>query len=95
MTIYPPLAGKQNSAYGPTARLSMSSSSKPYPAQWEQVADLRVFRTTSQEWEKLIGWRADMRKRGWKLLRVSSEGTEMVAIFGRTKDDRGRAVEPA
>jgi hypothetical protein len=95
MTIYPPLAGKQNSAYGPTALLSMSPSSKPYPAQWEQVADLRVFRTTSEEWEKLIGWRADMRKRGWKLLRVSSEGTEMVAIFGRTKDDRGHAAEPA
>jgi hypothetical protein len=58
---------------------------KPYPAQWEQVADLRVFRTTAQEWQKLIGWRTDMRKRGWKLLRVSSEGSEMVAVFGRTK----------
>ena len=77
--------GKQNSAYGPTAHLSMTSTSKPYPAQWEQVADLRVFRTTTQEWEKLIVWRADMRKRGWKLLRVESEGTEMVAVFGRTK----------
>jgi hypothetical protein len=52
------------------------------------VADLRVFRTTAQEWEKLIGWRADMRKRGWKLLRVASEGAEMVAIFGRTKAER-------
>jgi hypothetical protein len=29
-----------------------------------------------------------MRKRGWKLLRVSSDGPEMVAIFGRTKNDR-------
>jgi len=29
-----------------------------------------------------------MRKRGWKLLRVSSEGAEMVAIFGRTKAER-------
>jgi len=74
-------------ALPPTDR-SMTSPSKPYPAQWEQVADLRVFRTTSQEWEKLIGWRADMRKRGWKLLRVASEGTEMVAVFGRTKGDR-------
>jgi len=44
-----------------------------------------VFRTTAQEWQKLIGWRTDMRKRGWKLLRVSSEGSEMVAVFGRTK----------
>jgi len=65
-----------------------SLPSKPYPAQWEEVADLRVFRTTAHEWEKLIGWRADMRKRGWKLLRVASEGSEMVAIFGRTKSER-------
>jgi hypothetical protein len=63
-------------------------TAKPYPPHWEAVADLRVFRTTSLEWEKLIGWRADMRKRGWKLLRVSSEGQEMVAIFGRTKSGR-------
>ncbi len=68
-----------------------SPAPKPYPPQWETVADLRVFRTTTQEWEKLIGWRADMRKRGWKLLRVSSDGPEMVAIFGRTKIDRPQA----
>jgi len=57
----------------------------PYPPHWENVADLRVFRTTPQDWEKLIGWRTDMRKRGWKLLKVASEETEVVAIFGRTK----------
>jgi len=57
----------------------------PYPPHWESVADLRVFRTTAEEWEKLIGWRTDMRKRGWKLLKVTSEATEVVAIFGRTK----------
>jgi hypothetical protein len=73
----------------------MTLPSKPYPAAWEQVADLRVFRTTTQEWEKLISWRADMRKRGWKLLRVSSEGTELIAIFGRTKSERGPTPEPA
>ncbi len=61
---------------------------KPYPPHWETVAELRVFRTTSHEWEKLIGWRADMHKRGWKLLRVSSDGPEMVAVFGRTREDR-------
>jgi hypothetical protein len=59
--------------------------STPYPPHWENVADLRVFRTTPAEWEKLIGWRTDMRKRGWKLLKVMSEETEIVAIFGRTK----------
>ena len=63
-------------------------TAKPYPPQWEDVADLRVFRTTAEGWEKLIGWRNDMRKRGWKLLKVSSDGPEMVAIFGRTKGDR-------
>jgi hypothetical protein len=52
------------------------------------VADLRVFRTTSEEGEKLIGWRADMGKRGWRLLRVSSEGAELIAVFGRTKANR-------
>jgi hypothetical protein len=66
-------------------------STKPYPPQWEAVADLRVFRTTTQQWDKLITWRADMRKRGWKLLRVSSEGLEIVAIFGRTKAERTAA----
>lgn len=64
------------------------AAARPYPPHWEDVADLRVFRTTAGEWEKLIGWRNDMRKRGWKLLKVSSEGSEMVAIFGRTKEDR-------
>ena len=62
-----------------------SPKSAPYPPHWENVADLRVFRTTAQEWEKLIGWRTDMLKRGWKLLKVMSEETEVVAIFGRTK----------
>jgi hypothetical protein len=67
---------------------------KPYPPQWESVADLRVFRATTEEWPKLIGWRADMRKRGWRLLRVSSEGLELVAIFGRTKTERNRLDAP-
>jgi hypothetical protein len=65
-----------------------SPASAPYPPHWATVADLRVFRTTNEQWEKLITWRADMVKRGWKLLRVSSEGSEMIAIFGRTKSDR-------
>jgi hypothetical protein len=64
------------------------SGGKPYPAQWERVADLRVFRTTTEDWEKLIAWRGDMRKRGWRLLRVTHEGPELVAVFGRTKSDR-------
>ena len=65
-----------------------TKSPLPYPQHWENVADLRVFRASAEEWEKLIAWRTDMRKRGWKLLKISSEGPEVVAIFGRTKADR-------
>ena len=61
--------------------------SKPYPESWDKVADLRVFRTSPREWEKLIAWRADMRKRGWKLLKVTSDDIELVAVFGKTKSD--------
>lgn len=60
---------------------------KPYPEAWEQVADLRVFRTTASDWDRLIAWRQDMRKRGWKLLRVTSDEVELVAVFGKTKTD--------
>jgi len=86
MTIYSSTS-KQNSAYGPATSTPVTAKppSVPYPPHWENVADLRVFRTSAAEWEKLIGWRTDMRKRGWKLLKVSREDTEVVAIFGRTK----------
>lgn len=55
---------------------------------------MRVFRTTPEEWEKLIVWRTDMRKRGWKLLKITSEEHEIVAIFGRTKEDRASPDRP-
>ncbi len=60
---------------------------RPYPLDWEDVAELRVFRTTEERWQRLIGWRAEMQRKGWKLLRVSADGGEMVAVFGRTKDE--------
>ena len=60
---------------------------RPYPESWEKVAELRVFRTTSERWQQLIGWRADMRRRGWKLLHVSSERGQMFAVFGRTRPE--------
>lgn len=59
---------------------------QPYPPDWEEVAELRVFRTTSARWQRLIGWRAEMRRKGWKLLQVNADGDEMVAVFGRTKE---------
>ena len=69
------------------ARPLNARESKPYPESWENVAELRVFRASAREWPKLIGWRADMRKRGWKLLRVTSDDKELVAVFGKTKSD--------
>lgn len=60
---------------------------KPYPESWEQVADLRVFRTAASDWDRLISWRQDMRKRGYKLLRVTGDEVELVAVFGKTKSD--------
>lgn len=35
-----------------------------------------------------------MGKRGWKLLRVSSDGRELIAVFGRTKADRAGTAAP-
>jgi len=65
-------------AFGP-------NSAKPYPASWEAQADIRVLRAPTNQWEKLIQWRADMTRRGWRLLKVTSEGQEIVAIFGRPR----------
>ncbi len=58
---------------------------RPYPAKWESVAHLRVFRASPGEWAKVAVWRGDMLKRGWRLLRVSSDAEEIVAVFGKTK----------
>jgi hypothetical protein len=58
----------------------------PYPEDWEAVAELRVFRTTEQRWQRLIGWRAEMGRKGWRLLQVNADRGEMVAVFGRTKE---------
>ena len=65
----------------------MQDRNRPYPESWDRVADVRVFRTSAKDWEKLMTWRADMRKRGWKLLKVTSDDSELVAVFGRTKTD--------
>jgi len=65
----------------------MALTEKPYPSAWENVAHLRVFRTASGDWDKVATWRTDMLRRGWKLLRVSTEADEIVAIFGKTKRD--------
>jgi len=61
--------------------------SLPYPQEWEDVAEVRVFRTSQEQWSRLIGWRREMLRRGWKLLRVQTDRREMVAVFGRTRTD--------
>ena len=70
-----------------------SDADRPYPESWELVADLRVFRTDASDWDRLATWQADMRKRGWRLLRVSTspDEVELIAVFGKTKGD----VNPA
>jgi hypothetical protein len=60
--------------------------SRPYPVSWENVAELRVFRTATARWASLIDWRRDMRKKGWTLLRVATDRGDVVAVFGRTKE---------
>jgi len=64
---------------------SQFTQAKPYPPAWENVADLRVLRTAAGDWPKLISWRAEMSRHGWKLLQVNSDEHELVAIFGKTK----------
>ena len=71
-----------------TRQMPSPDRNKPYPESWEQVADLRVFRTSAADWDRLSSWRQDMRKRGWKLLKVTSDDVELVAVFGKTKVDR-------
>lgn len=44
-----------------------------------------MFRTPLAAWERLIAWRTDMRRHGWRLLRVTSNRDELVAVFGKTK----------
>ena len=60
---------------------------QPYPADWEDVADLRVLRTQADNWQQMIRWRNDMGRQGWRLLRVTASGEELVVVFGRTKSD--------
>jgi hypothetical protein len=69
------------------ARPAATHPNRPYPEDWENVAELRVFRTTEERWQRLIAWRAEMQRKGWKLLQVTASMGEMVAVFGRTRAD--------
>lgn len=94
LTAPPTLAPRSRLTYhfGVTAGTSAEpghprSPGRRYPESWERVAELRVFRTTTARWQQLIGWRGEMRRKGWKLLHVSSEKGEMFAVFGRTRPE--------
>ncbi len=62
-----------------------------YPPAWDRTADVRIFRAPEHDWAKLSVWSADMRRRGWRLLRVVTEGEQLVAIFGRTREPKSQA----
>lgn len=64
-----------------------TGGSDVYPRAWDDVAEIRVFRTSQSEWERLISWRTDMGRKGWKLLRVNTRESQLVAIFGRTRQE--------
>ena len=70
-----------------TSPVKPTPEDRPYPESWERVADLRVFRAPHAAWERLIAWRNDMRKLGWRLLRVTSDKDELIAVFGKTKNE--------
>jgi hypothetical protein len=63
-----------------------------YPTAWDRTTDIRIFRAPEHDWEKLSVWSADMKRRGWRLLRVVTERQQLVAIFGRARDKASSAT---
>jgi hypothetical protein len=80
------MATKHRFSLGVPAR-QQTPQGQPYPPRWEDVADLRVLRTRELHWQRLIGWRAELSRGGWRLLRVDASDGELVAVFGRTKGE--------
>jgi len=64
-----------------------TSAGQPYPESWEDVAEIRVFRTTPESWPRLCEWRDEMKEKGWRLLRVSDFDGDLAAVFGRTREE--------
>ena len=77
---------KQRFSLGMPAK-TPKSQDQPYPPTWEDVAELRVLRTVERDWERLLGWRAELGRKGWRILQVTAESGEIVAVFGRTKPE--------
>lgn len=70
-----------------TTRYHRSQEHAHYPTRWNEVADVRVLKTDPGDWHKLSLWRADMTRRGWTLLKVTTTDTELMAVFGKAKAD--------
>ncbi|MCZ6755997.1 MAG: hypothetical protein O7E49_11845 [Gemmatimonadetes bacterium] len=68
-----------------TTRFQRPPEPAHYPTRWHDVADVRVLKAKTGEWHKLSLWRADMTRRGWSLLKVTTTDTELMAVFGKTK----------
>lgn len=68
-----------------TTRFQRSAERTHYPTRWNEVADVRVLKAKTGEWHKLSVWRADMTRRGWSLLKVTTTDTELMAVFGKTR----------
>ena len=61
---------------------------KPYPAAWERATEIRVLRAPAGEWTKVVAWRTDLGRHGWKLLQLSSDDVEITAVFGKIRNGR-------
>lgn len=81
------MATKQRYSHGLPARPPSRGGQQAYPPTWDVVAEVRVLRAQESQWQRLIGWRAELSRSGWRLLRVSAADGELVAVFGRTRDE--------
>lgn len=61
---------------------------KPYPPSWDDSAEIRVLKAGAGDWSKVTMWRNDLGRHGWKLLQLTSDEHEIVAVFGKTRPPR-------
>ncbi|MEO8030722.1 MAG: hypothetical protein ABI765_07730 [Gemmatimonadota bacterium] len=71
-----------------TRTSAASLAPKPYSPSWDESAEIRVFKAPAEEWSKVTGWRNDLGRHGWKLLQLTSDDHEIVAVFGKTRPPR-------
>ncbi len=64
-----------------------ASADQPYPESWEDVAEIRVFHTTPEQWERLFEWRNEMKKKVCRPLCISNLDGDLTSVFGRTREE--------